>query len=392
MTTYREQHTSLTTTETMVVVTSNIIWVSCVQPAMPSAIDQLGLSDYRVYPMTYHYETAPAIVEATIHGSVDAVFIHVADMQTYAYDLCYQLRHIQALTVPLILVGASLNTAQRIRGLKMGASLCVDLRKKTAEVQLLIERQIETYRQMRHLQADSHKQQIKFETQLTLKEEFVQTVSHNLKNPLSIIYGSALLLQQQGNIPDANDREMLANILSAVSSIRKLLSNLHNLSRFEDAQKFACERLPFLDFLSNCTESFHAVAKNGDVELTYESLSPDCSVEFDRDSMIQAISNLIANAIKYTPAGGKIRVSGMLADNGVKVTVADTGIGIAHDALPHIFERFYRARASAQQYRGSGLGLAISKAIIEQHNGTIDAASKLGEGTTFIVTLPLQQN
>ena len=108
--------------------------------------------------------------------------------------------------------------------------------------------------------------------------------------------------------------------------------------------------------------------------------------------MIQAISNLIANAIKYTPAGGKIHVSGTLTDNCVKVTVTDTGIGIAPDALPHIFERFYRAAASAQQYRGSGLGLAISRAIIEQHHGTITAASELGEGTTFVVTLPLQQN
>jgi signal transduction histidine kinase len=390
MTNYRYSHEPAMTLEQETAGRYSIIFVTCTQIESTSPIDKLDLRDYQIYTMLYDVETAPAIVEATLHTNVDAVMIYQPQTQSYNYELCYQLRYMQSLDIPIMLISEVLCPDERIKGLKMGASLCIDSTENTEQTRLQIEHQIESYRQMRHLQDDIRKQQIKFETQLMMKEEFVQTVSHNLKNPLSIIYGSALLLQQQNAFVDTTDKEMLDNILSGVTSIRKLLSNLHNLSRFEEEERLVCERLPFLDFLNNCTESFYAVAKNVEVELTYESLSADHNVEFDRDSMIQAISNLVSNAIKYTPAGGRVKVTGQIDSQAAKVVVADTGIGISDEALPHIFERFYRA-ASAQQHRGTGLGLAITRAIIERHGGTIGAESKLGEGTTFTLTLPLQQ-
>jgi two-component system phosphate regulon sensor histidine kinase PhoR len=112
-------------------------------------------------------------------------------------------------------------------------------------------------------------------------------------------------------------------------------------------------------------------------------------IQADRDMMGQLLINLLDNAIKYTPAGGRIKVEAEPAQQGIKVTVSDTGIGIPEESLPRLFERFYRVdKARSREMGGTGLGLAIVKHILELHGGSIEVSSQLGRGTVFTFYLP----
>jgi signal transduction histidine kinase len=114
-------------------------------------------------------------------------------------------------------------------------------------------------------------------------------------------------------------------------------------------------------------------------------------MEADATQFQRALSNLISNAIKYTPAGGNVKIEAYESNASLIIEVADSGIGIEAQDLPYIFERFYRAQNAKRFEKGTGLGLAIVKRIIELHNGTISASSKAGEGSRFTITLPLPQ-
>lgn len=224
-------------------------------------------------------------------------------------------------------------------------------------------------------------------------EEMMQTLLHDLKNPLSIIYMSACLLQQQENLPAPHKKEPVESILESVQDMQKLISDWLNLSKIQDgAYQLQFEYLPFFKFVDNCVKGFSSLAKTKNITLEVLSTHEEIVLEFDRDRMIQAINNLISNAIKYTPDNGEVTVtvtSDIETDCAI-VKISDTGIGIAKEALPHIFDRFYRTKQS-YDISGTGLGLAICKAIIERHNGSIEVESVCGKGTTFTFKLPFQQ-
>jgi signal transduction histidine kinase len=135
------------------------------------------------------------------------------------------------------------------------------------------------------------------------------------------------------------------------------------------------------------TESEPRAAAGG-IELTCEA-SDVAAVQADRGRMFQLLDNLVSNAIKFTPAGGDVRVSLTPVNGVVRLEVSDTGIGIAREEQQRLFERFFRAStASDQQIPGTGLGLYIARAIVEAHGGSIAVRSELGEGTSFCVELP----
>jgi two-component system sensor histidine kinase BaeS len=142
------------------------------------------------------------------------------------------------------------------------------------------------------------------------------------------------------------------------------------------------------ELLAGVTESARAVAEDKGVILRLDVAPEPIRVEGDIDRLRQVFSNLVSNALRYTPEGGTIALDARTREGGAQITVCDTGIGISVADLPHVFDRFYRGSSARDRASGgSGLGLAIARALVEAHGGTITVESTVGQGTTFTVTL-----
>jgi signal transduction histidine kinase len=368
----------------------HVLSISLTSPNKTSVMDALQSMNCHIHSIKYDAKGWDIVVDTALKMTMDAVLIDTTAMRPEAYQLASQLRHDCQLDVPIILVGDFHEASERVAALRNGASLCLDSTAVAEEVQLLLNYEVETYHRLRTLQNQYQAEIDELQEKLASKNEFIQTLSHDMKNPLSVIYGSASLIKQQSGDMEPLSQDALDNILSAAQDMRKLLLNLLNLEKMEGSQELDYEPILFLGFLSSCVDSYQAVAESNQIKLIFEQLSADKTVEFDHDRMIHALGNLISNALKYTAQGGTVTVTGSIEGEMAKVTVTDTGIGIPEDDLPHIFKRFFRAQ-SARQHSGTGLGLAITKAIIEKHHGTIEVESILHQGTTFAVILPLKQ-
>jgi heavy metal sensor kinase len=217
---------------------------------------------------------------------------------------------------------------------------------------------------------------------------FVADASHELRTPLSIIRGEAeVALSAERTAQEY--RASLAVILDESRRISRLVEDLLNLAR-ADAGRVRLETREFYlnELVSDCCRSVQPLANAR--QLTVEcGPAPDLQYRGDEDLLRRLVMNLLDNAIRYTPAGGK--VSAAVEPNGttVRVRIADTGTGIAAEDAAHVFERFYRADESrSREAGGFGLGLAIVKWVAESHRGTVEGASRPGAGSVFTVTLP----
>jgi signal transduction histidine kinase len=185
-------------------------------------------------------------------------------------------------------------------------------------------------------------------------------------------------------------REAMAEALEGVDRLSNIVRALLMLSQAETGQlALQMTHLDFAELVRDLVDQHQIPAEAQALRLTAE-LPAACSIYADRVQIERMVSNLLGNAIKYTPPGGQVTV-GLLHDpDRVKLIVEDTGVGIAPDHLPHIFDRFYRV-PSADPEKGLGLGVSFVAWIVKAHGGTIEVESKLEHGTRFIVTLPAEQ-
>lgn len=225
-----------------------------------------------------------------------------------------------------------------------------------------------------------------------LKSDFVATVSHDLRSPLTIMRGSATMLQMVGELND-QQKGYVRKIVSGVENMTRLVNNLLDLGRIEAGIGLQIERVSVNEIAEEVINSLQLQAVQKDIRLMQDwSGIKSLSVEADRALVQQALYNLVENAIKYTPVGGQVRLKLDARPGTVLVEVQDTGIGIAPLDLPHLFEKFYRSgRREAYQQRGTGLGLAIVKSIAERHGGRVWVDSQLGKGSVFSLEVPCEQ-
>jgi two-component system sensor histidine kinase BaeS len=143
--------------------------------------------------------------------------------------------------------------------------------------------------------------------------------------------------------------------------------------------------------MDDLTSSFSSQAASFGITLTTDIANPDQEITADYDRLNQALSNLISNSLRHTPKGGSIaiRIESLIANHELRITIQDTGSGISSEALPFIFDRFWRGDKSRSDRTHSGLGLAITKQIVLAHGGTIDVESEIKQGTTFTIVLPI---
>jgi two-component system NtrC family sensor kinase len=220
-----------------------------------------------------------------------------------------------------------------------------------------------------------------------IKSDFVNTVSHDLRSPLTAILGYVELIGRVGPVTD-QQAEFIRRIVFSVQSITSLISDLLDLGRIEagfDTQKEVTHLGTVIKF---AVEDAQTQAEIKRQKLTAHLAPGLPNVLANPPRLRQMLANLIGNAIKYTPAGGLIRVSATADSEAIVITISDTGLGIPPSDLPYIFNKFYRASNIRDRHEGTGLGLSIVKSIVENHGGRIWVDSRPEEGTTFTVILP----
>ena len=222
-----------------------------------------------------------------------------------------------------------------------------------------------------------------------VRREFVSNVSHELRTPLASIRALVETLETGAVDDPAMAADFFARIVGEVDRLAALVDELLDLARLESGRvALRVEEIAAADLIGRGVERLAPQIERARLELVVQ-VPPDLPpVQADRPRIEQVLLNLIHNAIKFTPPGGRITVSAVPAGDVLRVEVADTGIGISADELPRIFERFYKTD-KARRSGGTGLGLAIAKHIVQAHGGTIWAESVPDQGATFFFTLPL---
>ncbi|HEX4467903.1 MAG TPA: ATP-binding protein [Gemmatimonadaceae bacterium] len=226
------------------------------------------------------------------------------------------------------------------------------------------------------------------ESAVRTRDAVVSIVSHDLRNPLMAILGSAdLLLELTDEHGHDTERTQLATLKHAADSMNRLIRDLLDVTRLESGPlPVQQSTLNLLDVVDDVVDMFQIVVRARHMTLTRDGPHQIPTVVGDRDRLAQAFSNLIANAVKFTPDGGQIKINIELRADGVYACVRDTGPGIPPEQIPHLFDRFWQA--SRSDTRGLGLGLSIVKAIVEAHGGTVQVESVMNEGSAFCVRLP----
>lgn len=223
------------------------------------------------------------------------------------------------------------------------------------------------------------------------KTDFISAVSHELRTPLTSIkgYASILLSEKLGQIPKAV-KERLDKINRHSDELAQLVNELLDISRIESGKiTMKLEPQDLKDILEAVADLLSVQLKTKDIKLDVKITKETAKVNADRNQIERVFINLIGNAVKFTPAKGKISVTSHPSDDFLQIDVSDTGIGIPEDALTSVFDEFYRVdNPINQEVKGTGLGLSLIKHIVEAHKGKIWVKSKLGQGSTFSFTLP----
>ena len=223
-----------------------------------------------------------------------------------------------------------------------------------------------------------------------LKSQFFANISHEFRTPLTLILGqvdsvlsSNIETKEKGKLQVANRN---------ARRLLTLINQLLDLSKLEaGSMELKAEQHNIVSFLKSLFYSFESLAESYKISLKFESKYENIPVVFDPDKMEKVFNNLISNALKFTPAQGEIKVAARIADSShAEIIIKDSGTGIPADKLSHVFDRFYQVdNSSTREHEGTGIGLALTKELVELHKGEINVYSKEGEGSEFIIKLPL---
>ena len=237
--------------------------------------------------------------------------------------------------------------------------------------------------EMEHLQAE-HLAEVS-----RLKSGFLANISHEFRTPLTLILGP--VEQALSTSLDTSLREMLSLVKRNAQKLHGMINQLLEFSRIEAGNAtLGVEEDDLLSFLKRLTQSFQSWAERKGISFSLHFENVRGLGWYDAEKIEKILNNLISNALKFTPEGGDVVVTGETSDDTLRLIVEDTGVGIAAEHLPRIFERFYRVDES-HRTEGTGIGLALAKELVELHHGTISVRSEPGRGTTFTVSIPIDR-
>jgi PAS domain S-box-containing protein len=226
----------------------------------------------------------------------------------------------------------------------------------------------------------------------SLKSEFVSTVSHDLRMPLTLMRGYVKMLSMVGTTNN-QQREYIQKITQSADQMARLVDNVLDLGRIEAGLGLKREEVEIKEIISDVVKTYRPQAVTKQITLQADQVQDMSKVFVDSTLLRQAITNLVDNAIRFTPAGGRVSISANQAEGALLIRVEDTGVGISPTDQARLFEKFSQIRNKGGLAEGgSGLGLAIVKSIVEQHGGRVKVESKLGTGSTFTIEVPLMDS
>lgn len=221
------------------------------------------------------------------------------------------------------------------------------------------------------------------------KSRFFANISHEFRTPLTLILGPLTdALEREQDLPFAH----LTLVQRNGRRLLRLVNQLLDLSKLDaGSMNLRPAYADLVPFLKSIVYTFESLAQQKQITLRFSPTQAHIALYFERDKLEQVFYNLLSNALKFTPEGGTVEVACRVTDDEhAAVEVRDTGIGIPADRLPHVFDRFYQVDSShTREHEGTGIGLALTKALVELHHGELSVTSLEGEGTTFVVRLPL---
>lgn len=244
---------------------------------------------------------------------------------------------------------------------------------------------------MKQAQLEALSQKERAEQAVQVREEVLAVVSHDLKNPLSAVRLSAHILSQEEPIEWARVRESAIRIQRSVKQMEMLISDLLDFAKMQSST-FALELSDENpnEIIQQVADSFQEIVQQKKITLEVNLPKNIKPIACDSGRVVQVLSNLIGNSVKFTSGGGKIVVTASDEGQNLLISVSDNGAGMSSEQLPHVFERFWQGETTKKL--GSGLGLSIAKSIVTAHNGKIWVESELGVGTTFFFTIPYSKN
>ncbi|MGQ9816010.1 MAG: HAMP domain-containing sensor histidine kinase [Candidatus Roseilinea sp.] len=224
---------------------------------------------------------------------------------------------------------------------------------------------------------------------LARQQAFVADAAHELRSPLTSLRLRLEMLQTHGQTDSAMSQRYLRQMEQEVDHLRRLVDHLLALSSLDEGNRLPQTHLDLTPVLYDLMNDMSLIVQQASLRLETDIPYHLPPVMANAEQIRIIIRNLPDNAIKYTPANGQITIKAWSDNDTVKVSVADTGIGIPADALPHIFERFYRVdKSHSRQQGGAGLGLSLVRSLVEAHGGRVEVHSEPGKGSAFVVSLP----
>lgn len=348
-------------------------------------------------------EVERAANESRYHDllNTQAVSLILSDFSLPAYDGMAALSAAQQLAphVPFIFVSGAIGEERAIETMRRGATdyvlksrlerLVPAVRRALAEAETTRLR-VKAERERDRLLILERQAREAAETANQMKDDFLALVSHELRTPLNAIVGWVSLLMS-GKLDEAKLARGLATIQRNAKVQARIIEDILDISRIISG-KLALQmaNTPVTTFLTAAVDAVRPIAAAKEVRLDIECAADLPNVIGDGERLQQVVWNLVTNAVKFTPAGGHVRVQAKARHEAVEIVVEDTGCGIDAALLPHVFERFRQADSSkTREHGGLGLGLAIAKHIAEMHGGSVSASSAgLGQGACFAIKLP----
>ncbi|MEJ2350453.1 MAG: hybrid sensor histidine kinase/response regulator [Anaerolineales bacterium] len=334
----------------------------------------------------YHIETAQngeTGIKVVQELKPDLVYVDLKMPGVSGFEVLEKINEIDPTIVSIVITGYA-TVSSAVEAMKKGADDFLPKPFTPDELRLITQRGLEKRRLVLETIALRKEKEM-------LRDHFAAIVSHELKSPLGAVQQNLFLLEDELSSELTEDQKnRFEHIKTRLSDLMKLIHTWLRVISAEDIEKIRDEFKPtsITTVISKAIESIQPHAMRKDIEIVTsvdKTLEP---VNGDEGTLIEAVVNVLGNAIKFSRLGSEIEVTVKGQEDSILISVTDTGVGISKEDLPLIFNDFYMGKSGHVAEAGSGLGLALTRRIVEAHNGSISVESELGEGSTFTICLP----